>query len=85
MDSLTSLEFKNRLETTLGLRFSVATIWNYPTISKLVVYLADMLGVSLGEGENFAGNANQTDDDIAGALHDLSDEELAALAAEDMD
>jgi len=85
MDSLTSLEFKNGLEATLGLRFSAATIWNHPTISKLAVYVAQMLGVSLANVEDRSEHVKHGDDELEGALHDLSDEELARLASEEMD
>ncbi len=51
MESLTAVEFRNRLETALGLTLSATLIWNYPTVAAIVVYLAERLGLPL-DGAN---------------------------------
>jgi NAD(P)-dependent dehydrogenase (short-subunit alcohol dehydrogenase family)/acyl carrier protein len=47
LDSLRSLELRNRLEESLGLSLSVTLIWKYPTIELLAGRLGGLLG---GEG-----------------------------------
>ena len=76
MDSLTSLDFRNRVESLLSVRLSVATVWSHPTISQLVIYLADKLEVPLTH-EAEPVRAAATIEPIAKAdLEDLSGEEL---------
>ncbi|MEM9491152.1 MAG: acyl carrier protein [Myxococcota bacterium] len=68
IDSLTGLELRNRLESSLGLKLSATLLWTYPTI----VTLADFLGTQLG-----------VFDDHGRADGDGGDElEAQALAAE---
>ncbi len=43
VDSLMSLEIKNRLEGSLGLTLSATLLWRYPTIGSLAGYLAGQL------------------------------------------
>lgn len=43
MDSLMAVELRNRLESTLGLRLSVALVFTYPTIATLAGFVADEL------------------------------------------
>ena len=40
VDSLSALEFRNRLESTLGKRFSSTLVWAYPNLQALVRYLS---------------------------------------------
>lgn len=47
LDSLMSLEFRNRLEISLGLTLSATLIWNYPTITKLVPVLAEKMFIPM--------------------------------------
>lgn len=42
-----SLEFRNRLEISLGLTLSATLIWNYPTITKLVPVLAEKMFIPM--------------------------------------
>jgi acyl transferase domain-containing protein/acyl carrier protein len=46
MDSLMSLEFRNRIEKHLRIKLSVTMIWNYPTIAKLAGHLQSRLELS---------------------------------------
>src|SRR4029077_16572326 len=43
LDSLRALEFRNRVESALGFRINMTTVWKFPTIVKLAAHLADML------------------------------------------
>jgi NADPH:quinone reductase-like Zn-dependent oxidoreductase/aryl carrier-like protein len=44
LDSLTAMEFRNRLEVSLGLRLNVTLIWRHPTIADLASHVASALG-----------------------------------------
>jgi acyl carrier protein len=47
LDSLMALECRNRLETSLGVTLSATVVWNYPTLSSLVPYLAGEMNIPL--------------------------------------
>ncbi|MFO1432611.1 MAG: alpha/beta fold hydrolase [Candidatus Competibacteraceae bacterium] len=40
MDSLTSMELRNRLQSTLNCQLPAGTVFNYPTVTSLATYLA---------------------------------------------
>jgi len=46
MDSLMTLELRNRLEADLKLTISATAIWNYPTVTLLAAHLAERLGAA---------------------------------------
>ena len=50
MDSLTSIELKNRLQSSLGCRLSATLIFYYPTIERLVDHLAQDILLIGNEG-----------------------------------
>jgi acyl carrier protein len=43
MDSLMTLELRNRLEVDLGLTLPASVVWNYPTVTLLAGHLATLL------------------------------------------
>ncbi|WP_211098428.1 SDR family NAD(P)-dependent oxidoreductase [Azospirillum sp. B506] len=43
LDSLTSLELRNRLEARLGLTLSASVLWNHPQVNGLAAHLAGLL------------------------------------------
>jgi myxalamid-type polyketide synthase MxaE and MxaD len=45
LESLTALEFRKRLEVSLGLRLSATIVWNYPTVSALAEHLAARMDI----------------------------------------
>jgi NAD(P)-dependent dehydrogenase (short-subunit alcohol dehydrogenase family)/acyl carrier protein len=47
LDSLMTLELRNRLELSLGVTLSATLLWNYPTVAALTQFLADKMGISL--------------------------------------
>jgi acyl transferase domain-containing protein len=49
LDSMMSVELKNRLERSLGLSLSATLVWSHPTTAALVRHLAQKLGPSPGD------------------------------------
>jgi acyl carrier protein len=46
LDSLLSLELRNRIEAALELKLSVVLLWTHPTLATLAPYLLEQLGLS---------------------------------------
>lgn len=87
LDSLMSIELRNRLEDALGVSLSASLIWNYPTVNALAPFLAEKLGVPLDE--SVLGSAAKEDSEAeasptASALDELDKDELEALLAEEL-
>jgi hypothetical protein len=61
MDSLTSLEFRNRLQAALGRPLAAGIALDHPTIERLVAHLA---------GDDAAADVDAMDDEQLGALLD---------------
>jgi acyl transferase domain-containing protein/acyl carrier protein len=82
MDSLMGLELRNRIEAALGISLPATTLWTYPTITKLSLYLAGP-GILASSGDapmlQTPGEVEVSDKDI-----DEADKEglLALLEAE---
>jgi len=90
IDSLMTLELRNRLETSLGLTLSATLIWNYPTIDALVPFLAEKLSISLDAGDESEDDKGLTanfapppTDDLE-ALDELSQADVEALLADEL-
>ena len=85
IDSLMALELRNRLESSLGLSLPATLVWSYPTINALVPHLAGKMGLSL-EPEEQANThtAAEQQETVLEELGQLSDEEMAALLAEEL-
>ncbi|WP_232536932.1 type I polyketide synthase [Cystobacter fuscus] len=47
LDSLMSMEIRNRLEAALGLKLSATLVWTYPTLAALTPYLAEKMELPL--------------------------------------
>ncbi|MEV7016528.1 acyltransferase domain-containing protein [Streptomyces sp. NPDC093991] len=80
IDSLMSLELRNRLEATFGIRLSATLIYNYPTIRDLAPFLAEKLRLALDDSaappETPVPPAPRADDGSRAEDGDLSPEEL---------
>jgi acyl carrier protein len=81
MDSLMTLELRNRLETTTGLTLPATLVWAYPTIAALGRYLYEQMqsAATPAQPEPVARATNHSD------LDDLSEQELAALLDDTLD
>jgi NADPH:quinone reductase-like Zn-dependent oxidoreductase len=83
MDSLTALEFRNRVEAASGTTLSATLVWNYPTIGKLVPFLFEKMSLPLAE-EN-AQTAGEDDEGLLDLLDEvemLSEEQVKQLLGE---
>jgi acyl carrier protein len=73
MDSLTALEFRNRIEASIEATLSATLVWNYPTINKLAFYLFDKMSISIDqESETAPSSPSEANGDEA--LLDINDE-----------
>ena len=84
MDSLTSVELRNRLQKSLGCSLPATLLFKYTTIEKLVDYLAnDVLGLeSTTPSDKTEG---QESEKVLTEVKELSDDALAALIDEEFE
>jgi len=78
LDSLMTLEFRNRIETGLGVRLSPAVFWNHPNILELTPVLAGTMGISLQAEAPPRSNSGSPGRDAPLDLDDLIAAELAS-------
>lgn len=81
MESLTAIEFRNRLEAALGLSLPATLIWNYPTVAAISAFIATKLGVvrPLDESSSLAADPPTTPHSpaaVARRVDDMTDEEV---------
>ncbi|MDZ8033648.1 SDR family NAD(P)-dependent oxidoreductase [Nostoc sp. DedSLP04] len=81
MDSLTAVELRNRLQGSLGYSLPATAIMDYPTIETLVNYLVQNL---LPDDQSAAPETTEITQSSHADLADLSQEELAALLADEL-
>jgi acyl carrier protein len=71
LDSLSSVEFRNSLESKLGVDLPTTLVFDYPTMGAIVEFLAKKVQPAAGEGtegqgeDGDAGFSNDTDVDMA--------------------
>ncbi|WP_437819488.1 type I polyketide synthase [Sorangium sp. So ce1078] len=86
LDSLMSMEIRNRLEATLGLRLSATLVWTYPTVASLAPYLAEQMGVPLDDRERHreapAPAPPPASAVVGRGIDELSEEEVERLFAQ---
>jgi acyl carrier protein len=80
-DSLMTLELRNRIEASLGLKLSATVVWNYPTITALAEYLARKLDLAPADAAARPAPA-AAPSALAVAVRDLTEDEAAAALAE---
>jgi hypothetical protein len=71
MDSLLTLEFRNRLERASGLRIGAPVFFSHPTIAALAGYLAERWGVVLEAPPQIARESAPDPEDLDRLLGDL--------------
>jgi acyl transferase domain-containing protein/acyl carrier protein len=81
IDSLMTLELRNRLEAGLGLTLSATLVWNYPTVSALIPFLAGKMEINLetAEPESEAGSKEES------AIDQMSQDEVEKMLAAELD
>jgi acyl carrier protein len=81
-DSLMTLELRNRIESSLGLKLSATVVWNYPTIAALAEYLVRKLDLAPPEPADTSAPPATAGSALTSAVRNLTeDEAIAALAA----
>ncbi|BAZ29707.1 beta-ketoacyl synthase [Cylindrospermum sp. NIES-4074] len=85
MDSLTSVELRNRLQVSLGCVIPSTAAFDYPTVAALVDYLAgEVLGLEF-TSESVTPSQNASDEsNRAASLEELSQDEIADLLAQEL-
>lgn len=78
LDSLMSLELRNRLESGLGLKLSAAMIWNYPTFGGLAAYLLERLGFDAGPSGEPEAEESQAGGLSEAEVQNMSEEDAEA-------
>jgi acyl carrier protein len=88
IDSLMALELRNRLEASVGVTLSATLVFNYPTIAAVAPFLAERLGLDLGDSPRGTTGAAAEAAGAAsidhGELDALSEDELAAMLAREL-
>jgi acyl transferase domain-containing protein/acyl carrier protein len=89
LDSLTGLELRNRLEADLGQKLPATMVWNHPSVTALVPYLAGRMGIPLEEADpaEVSPVTSGEDDEIVKILNEieqLTNEEARRLLTDRM-
>jgi acyl carrier protein len=83
MDSLTSLELKNRLQASLGYALPATIIFDAPNIEALTKFLArEALKIETPAQPHLEPQKNESKPDLLAKITQLSDEEVDRLLAE---
>lgn len=82
LDSLMSVDLRNRLEGALGISLAASLTYNYPTVSALVTFLAEKAGIQLEpQGQNAREEEPRA---VRSDLDQLGRDELEALLADEL-
>lgn len=86
LDSLMGIEFRNRLESNLDVTLSATLVWNYPTVSDLVPFLAEKMGIALDQAQaEVTSVETEAEPTLSPDLEGLSDDDLAAMLDDELD
>lgn len=85
IDSLMTLELRNRLESSLKLTLPATLVFNYPTVAALTGHLAEKMGVPLHAPKAEAQPEVASQSSAVDELENLSRDEVSALLAEELD
>jgi len=82
MDSLTSVELRNRLQSSLNCNLPSTLTFTYPTVAQLVSYLLDEILVTQVEEKSPTLSTQEPESSSVLDLENLNDDELASLLAQ---
>jgi microcystin synthetase protein McyG len=84
MDSLTSVDLRNRLQTSLGCKLHPTLVFDYPTIEAMVDYLAKEVLTKQFFDADSTSEVQQKDEtaELLASLESQSDDEIADLLAQ---
>jgi len=85
IDSLMTLELRNRLESKLKLTLPATLIFNYPTVAALATHLGEKMGIPLDAAKAEVQAEAPIQESTLDELNDLSRDEIAAMLAEELD
>ncbi|MEM9271363.1 MAG: SDR family NAD(P)-dependent oxidoreductase [Cyanobacteria bacterium P01_F01_bin.143] len=86
MDSLTSIELRNRLQTSLGLSIPLTASFDYPTVGELIDYLITLLDLDFAENSVLELQPEQVNlVNHHSPLENLSDEEAETSLLDKLD
>lgn len=83
MDSLTSVELRNRLQTSLGCSLPTTVAFDYPNVVALVDYLAGSV-LELEFSASVEQQSERLTDEQSTVLAELSQDEVADLLAQEL-
>jgi acyl carrier protein len=83
LNSLMSLELRNRLETAFGLTLPATLAWNYPTVTAVAAHLEERLGLAapVVDSADSVTAAEPELESLLAEIQGLSDEEVRRLLA----
>lgn len=86
LDSLMTIQFRNKLQKLLGIQVSVATFWNYPSINLLTQHLQEILDLEgdLGSEPEGAIAVGTDVDEIAEQVEAMTDYDLLSELEKEM-
>ncbi|GIL13952.1 MAG: polyketide synthase [Chloroflexota bacterium] len=84
IDSLLTLELRNRLESSFKLTLSATLIFNYPTVAALTGHLAEKMNIPLDAPVEKPTAPQAAAEPAAAELDALSRDEIEALLAEEL-
>jgi len=83
-----AVELRNRLEASLGLVLPTTLLWRYPALESLVPHLAGKMELPLEAAEPVQAKQDTQNPELANLseeLEQLSEDELAALLAQELE
>jgi acyl carrier protein len=84
LDSLMTLELRNRLERSMVMKLPATLVFNYPSVAALTRHLADELDVGNGTETTSPTAAVQAPEAAVDEFEDMSQAEIEALLADEL-
>jgi acyl carrier protein len=82
VNSLMSLELRNRLEATLGVTLPATLVWNYPTVTAVAAHLEERLGLVAAAPPAVEAVDDPEIERLLAEIQDLSEDDVRRLLAD---